>query len=273
VQVVADRDRDPLDSPAADLTSAPAPVAQLRREDRRLRAALEAELGQQVAGVVLHRLLRQAHPRADLAVGEAFPDQPENRALLVGEQADPVASGRARCTAAGHRRADLVEQRSTGGDRPDRRHQGRPADLLEQETGGTGADGGLQRLPLGVAGQDQAAHPVHPLVQFPAEVGPASVRQPHVDEHDVGPDGGNPRQRLRDRAGLTGDGDAGVVLEDLGHATADHLVVVDEEDTHSRGRVHGIGLPRASSNQAEGSLGRPAVQRNAIVQAGISSAA
>jgi hypothetical protein len=116
-----------------------------------------------------------------------------------------------------------------------RRHQGRPADLLEQETGSAGADRGLQRLLLRVAGQDQTAHPVHPVAQFPAEVGPAPVRQPHVDQHDIGPDGGHPRQRLRDRAGLAGDGDAGVVLEDLGHATADHFLVVDEEDTHSRG--------------------------------------
>src|ERR1700729_3287139 len=49
---------------------------------RRLRAAPHAELDEQRGHVVLHGLLGQEHPLADLPVGQPFPDQLQDRALL-----------------------------------------------------------------------------------------------------------------------------------------------------------------------------------------------
>jgi hypothetical protein len=183
-----------------------------------------------MAGVVLDRLLRQAHPDADLPVGQTFPDQPQHGAFLVGEQADPVAPGRPR--AAGPRRAveHRLEQRAARGDGAHGRHQRRPAHLLEQEAGGSGPHGGLHRLLLREAGQHQAAQVGHPVAQRPAELRAVAVGQPHVHHHHVRTDGRHAGQCLRDAAGLAGHGDPGIVLEHLGDAAADHLVVVDEED-------------------------------------------
>src|SRR5579871_516424 len=50
-----------------------------------LRAALHAQLGEQRRHVVLHRLLGQEHPLADLPVGQPLPDQLQDRALLGGQ--------------------------------------------------------------------------------------------------------------------------------------------------------------------------------------------
>ena len=58
---------------------------ELGGEHGRLGAALESELGQDAGDVVLHRLLGQEHPLADLAVGEALGDQAEQLQLLLGE--------------------------------------------------------------------------------------------------------------------------------------------------------------------------------------------
>ena len=59
-------------------------VEQPGREDRRLRTALEAELGQHVRHVVLDRLLGEEQPVPDLAVGEPLSDKLENAPLLRG---------------------------------------------------------------------------------------------------------------------------------------------------------------------------------------------
>ena len=55
-----------------------------------LDAALHAELGEQAGDVVLHRLLGEIEAPADLAVGEALPDQFEDLPLPLGEAGQDV---------------------------------------------------------------------------------------------------------------------------------------------------------------------------------------
>src|SRR3954466_1768507 len=66
-------EEDPSSSSAAPVGRRPG--AQLGGQDRRLRAALEAELGQQVGDVVLDRLLGEEHALADLPVRQPLTDQ------------------------------------------------------------------------------------------------------------------------------------------------------------------------------------------------------
>ena len=84
-------------------------------------------------------------------------------------------------------------------------------------------------------------------MQVPAQRRAVPVGQPHVEEDDVRPDRGHPGQGLGARSRLAGDRDTRVVLEDLGDAPADDLVVVDQEGAHHRGnKVH----PPASSRHS-----------------------
>ena len=94
-------------------------------EHRRLRAALQAELGQDAGDVVLDRLLRQEHLLADLPVGQALGDVAEQRALLAR------SGGTARRGASGAV-ADPLEDRG-GQRRVDQRVAGRHvADRADQ---------------------------------------------------------------------------------------------------------------------------------------------
>jgi hypothetical protein len=197
-----------------------------------------------MAGVVLHRLLRQAHARSDLPVREAFPDQPQHGSLLIGEELQPVGARRSGLRRTGDSRGDLVEQRAACGDDPHGRHQGRPPHLLQQEPRRPRPDGRVERLLLGVTGQDEAAQGRHPRAQPSAEVGAVTVGQPHVDDGDVGAHRRHAGQCLGGRPRLARNGDAGVVLEHLGHAAPHDLVIVDEKDAHRRGvGLHGQPPP------------------------------
>src|SRR5689334_14055227 len=68
----------------------PLPVLDLGGDDRGLDTALHAELGEQAGDVVLHRLLGEVQPLADLAVGEALADQGEDLPLPGGQALQPV---------------------------------------------------------------------------------------------------------------------------------------------------------------------------------------
>src|SRR6185312_9035602 len=213
----------------------------------------EPQLGQQVAGVVLDRLLGQAHAPADLPVGQPLADQPQHGALLVGELGQPVVPVDRPAALRGTRSGLGVEERAAGGHRAHGRHQRRPAYLLEDVAGGAGPDRGSHRVGVGVAGQHQGAHPRHPGAQLAADLGAVAVGQPHVHDDDVRADGGHPRYRLGDRAGLTGDGDPGVLLEHLGHATTDDLVVVDEKYPYRGAAPLHAPRPLRSSRILQGS--------------------
>src|SRR5207302_88021 len=88
------------------------------REWSRVNAALlHPELGEHIADVVLHGLLREEHALADLPVGQALADQLEDAAFLVGEAAQRVGDRRLVAQALhDHRRRPRVEQRAAAGD-------------------------------------------------------------------------------------------------------------------------------------------------------------
>src|SRR5258707_582882 len=68
-------------------------VVVAERADRvggRLGAALHAKLGEQRGHIVLHGLLGQEHPLADLPVGQPFPDELQDLALLVAQPGQRV---------------------------------------------------------------------------------------------------------------------------------------------------------------------------------------
>src|SRR5215211_7755722 len=56
-------------------------------EGRRLASALQIELGEYVADVMLDRLRRDEEPRGDLPVGQTFAKQGEDLVLAAGETA------------------------------------------------------------------------------------------------------------------------------------------------------------------------------------------
>src|ERR1700678_3033018 len=68
-------------------------VEDAHRVGRRLSAALHAQLDEQRGYVVLHGLLGQEHPLADLPVGQPFPDQLQDPALLPAEPGQRIAFG------------------------------------------------------------------------------------------------------------------------------------------------------------------------------------
>ena len=118
-----------------------------------------------------------------------------------------------------------------------------PRTCLSRKPDGAGPDGGVERVLLGVAGQHQAPQRRDPFEEAAAEIGAVPVRQPHVEEGDVGPDRRHPGQRLGARPRLAGHRDPRIVLEHLGHPAADDLVVVDQEDPHERcDGMHAAGL-------------------------------
>src|SRR6266508_854298 len=65
-------------------------VEQLGREDGGLGAPFHAELGEQAGDVVLDGFFRQEHALGDLAVGQAFGDEGEDAAFLLGQCAQLV---------------------------------------------------------------------------------------------------------------------------------------------------------------------------------------
>src|SRR5580704_15704701 len=66
-------------------------IEDAHRVGRRLGAAHHAKLGEQRRHVVLHGLLGQEHPLADLPVGQPFPDQLQDPALLSAEPGQRIA--------------------------------------------------------------------------------------------------------------------------------------------------------------------------------------
>src|ERR1700683_5376007 len=97
-----------------------------------LSAALHAQLGEQGRHVVLHRLLGQEHPLADLPVGQPFPDELQDLALLGGQAGTRTRLARLvpkpRHQLAGRPR---VQHRLARGHRTYRADQVGAADLLE----------------------------------------------------------------------------------------------------------------------------------------------
>ena len=101
-----------------------------------LGAALHAEFGEEGGDVVFDGLFGEEEAVADLAVGEAFADEGEDAAFLVGEGGEGVGGGGLVADAAHDGGGGLgVEEGLAGGDGADGADEVGAADLLEDVAG------------------------------------------------------------------------------------------------------------------------------------------
>src|SRR3954470_8638838 len=230
---------------------------QLVGQHRGLRAPLEAQLGKQARDVVLHRLLGEEHLRPDLPVRQALRHELEDAALLrrqgpellrlaVGAGADPLQHPL---------RHGRVEQAAARGDGPDGVHEVGAADLLEAVSRPPRHDRVEQGLVILVRGQHQRLDRRVLRTDVPADVDAVAVRQPGVEDGDVGAQRRDDPGGLPRRPGLPDDPDVVGGLEQGGQAAPDHLVVVEQEDADHPTSLNGaIGA-------AEGRRSRPRIAR------------
>ena len=132
----------------------------LGHEGRRLGAALQVQLREDRADVVLDGLVREEDLGRDLLVGLALRDQQQDLLLLRGQLGQLVGVGAGGDAAhplehlLGDRR---VEQRFAAADRLERRDEVARPDLLEQVAAGAGDDGREHGLLVGIAGEHHDA--------------------------------------------------------------------------------------------------------------------
>ena len=134
----------------------------------------------------------------------------------------------------GHQRrgGPVVEQRSARADLFDGLGEFHALDVLDDVSAGAGQ----YRVQHGFVGgerrQHQAAQVRQPGQEFSAQFDAVAVRQPNIEDRDVGLKSRDPRQRLSHRPGLADDLEFGVGAEEVDQTSPDHLVVIDEEDFH-----------------------------------------
>ena len=210
------------------------------REQRRLGAALQSQLGQHAGDVVLDGLLGQEHGFGDSPVRHPLADQREHPPFLVGERGKGRIGYGAPPDSFDHPSGDRrVEQRLTGGHPPDGVDEVGAADLLEHVPGGAGHDRGEQRLVVVEGGQDQRGDVGVAGPDLPADVDAGAVRQPAVQHRDLGLQGQDLRLRVGGRPGLTDDLDVALALEQVFQPEPDDLVIVQEVDGDLLGRRPG----------------------------------
>jgi hypothetical protein len=131
-------------------------------------------------------LLGQEHALADLAVGQPFPDQLQDPALLRGQAGQRITARRL-VAQPGHELAGRpgVEHRLAGRHRAHRADQVGTADLLEHVARRPGHDRVEQRLVVAERGEHEARDLGHPGPDLPAHRHPVAVRQPHVQHGHV----------------------------------------------------------------------------------------
>ena len=184
-----------------------------------LGAALHAELGEEGGDVVLDRFLGEEEAVADLAVGEAFADEGEDAAFLVGEAGQGVGGGGLVAHAAHDAAGGFgVEQGLAGGDGADGADEVGAADLLEDVAGGAGHDGVEEGFVVAEAGEHEAGELGHFGADFAADGDAVAVGQADVEDGDVGFEGGDAGQGGGGGAGLADDGDAGFGFEEVADA-------------------------------------------------------
>src|SRR6185503_10093149 len=117
----------------------------------RMRATRDLELLEGVAEVVLDRLIAQSEQRGDLLVRLALDDQCEDAPLLSRQRLGLLE------TRSDRARQHGVEHRPARRRVADRAHQRLVADVLQQVTARAGEQGGLDRLVVGMRGEEEDA--------------------------------------------------------------------------------------------------------------------
>ncbi len=191
---------------------------------------MHAELREQGGDVVLDRLLGEEEAVADLAVGQAFADEGENAAFLLGEAGQGVRGGGLVAHPAHDAAGGFgVEQGLAGGDGADRADEVGAADLLEDVAGGAGHDRVEEGLVVGEAGQHEAGELGHGGADLAADGDAVAVGEADVEDGDVGFEGGDAGQGSGGRAGLPDDGDVGFGFEEITDTPADDLMIIKQE--------------------------------------------
>ena len=208
-------------------------ILQRMELDVSLRAALEVQLREDRADVVLHGLVREEDLGRDLLVGLPLGDEREDLLLLLGQLRELVRIGAGRDPPdpvehlLGDRR---VEERLAAPHRLERRDEVAGADLLEQVPRGAGDDRGEDRLLVGVAREDHDLRPRVLGADVAAGLDPGAVREPDVHDDDVGLELAAHLGRLRDRARLGDDLEPLAPIEERDEPLPDDLVVVDDDE-------------------------------------------
>lgn len=151
----------------------------------------------------------------------------------------PRSRSRTRVVAAGSR-SDFA-----GGDLADGVEEVAAADGLQDVAGGARHDRVEEGLVVGVRGEHQAPDRVVPRADLAADLDPAAVRQPYVQDGDVGAGGGDAGQGLGGGARLADDLDVVLGRQHLVHAPAHHLMVVEQEYGDFSAFTHGSSLTHA----------------------------
>ena len=200
-------------------------------KDRGLRAALHAELGEQVRHVVLHRLLGEVHRFADLTIGETVGNVQEDATLLVGEPGETfVFFGFLSELATDTLDQRRIQQRLSGCDSADCVHDVVAAQLLEQVARCPGEHRLGERLVIGEGREHDAGDLGLTRTDLATDLDAIAVGEPHVEHGHLRSGRRDPRQRELCGAGLTDDLHVVLCVEELPQAAAHHFVVVEQED-------------------------------------------
>ena len=193
-------------------------------------AALHAEFGEEGGDVVFDGFLGEEEAVADLAVGEAFADEGEDAAFLVGEAGQGVGGGGLVAHAAHDAAGGFgVEEGLAGGDGADGADEVGAADLLEDVAGGAGHDGVEEGFVVAEAGEHEAGELGHFGADVAADADAVAVGEADVEDGDVGFEGGDAGQGGGGGAGFADDGDAGFGFEEVADAHPDDFVIVEQE--------------------------------------------
>ena len=178
----------------------------------------------------------------DLTVGQAVGEERQDALLLRAQRRQPLVLGRRIAEPFDHPcRRERVEQRLTPGDPAHAVDQIAAAHLLQHVARRPGHDRVEQRLVVVERREHQAADLGMIGAQLAAHLDPGAVRQPDVQDRNVGTRRRDPRQRFGDRRRLADDVDVAGGLEQVPNPPTDHLVVVEQE--HPDHRIEPIIAP------------------------------
>src|SRR3954451_17584760 len=227
--------------------------------DDGLHAGVEVQLLEDVAHVVLDRVLRDVELVGDLTVREPLGHELEHLELAVGQLRRRdllllVGAAGERVELLdelrGHRRADQRLALHHGADRVGDLLDG---DLLQQVAGGAGLDRLVEIVLLVGDGQHEDLHRRHRLGQPPGGLDAADPGHADVHQQDVGSEllglGDGVLAVLR----LADDVDAVLELQDLDETPPEEGVIVDDQDADrlARGRTVVVDHPPLPCSRAE----------------------
>ncbi|SNQ45832.1 hypothetical protein FRACA_1140006 [Frankia canadensis] len=196
---------------------------------------MELELLQDVANVVLHRVLADVQLLGDVAVVHALGDEPQHLHLPVGEpgrgQLRPVVLvlDHGRELAEELRRHGRADQALPAVDRPDVRGDLVDRDLLQQVAHRPRLD---RVVEVGLLVTDRQHHDLrarHRFLDGAGRVDSAAPRHPHVHEHNVRGHLLRHGHCLGTIRGLADDLDVNLLAEHHLQPATEQCVVVDDE--------------------------------------------